>query len=147
MGGPHRIPYAEGEVGAIAVFAWLERLGFAGWFGVLAWFGFLGAPAIFRAGIPSALAVLFPPLFWFGVGCGAAAVIGAVGSPHDRRRGWRVALAATVLAGALVEALVLDPLVHRSVPGSGAFAAAHAASTTLATAAWIAAAVGLLAGG
>jgi hypothetical protein len=133
-------------VGPIVAFAWLERLGFAGWFGVLGWFGFLGAPAIFRAGIDSALAVLFPPMFWFGVGCGAAAMVGSLGSPRDMRRGWRLALAVVVLAGTLVEALVIDPLVHHSVPGSSGFAAAHAASTTIATVAWLAAAVGLLAG-
>ena len=134
-------------MGPIVVFAWMERLGFAGWFGVLAWFGFLGAPAIFRAGIDSALAVLFPPMFWFGVGCGAAAVVGSVGSPQDTRRSGRLALAAIVLAGTLLEALWIDPMVHRSVPGSPGFAAVHGASTTIATIAWLAAAVGLLAGG
>ncbi len=135
------------EVGTIILFSWVERLGFAGWFGVGTWFGFIAAPAIFAAGIPSALAVLFPPLFWYGVGCGAAALVGALGSPRDERRAWRLALAAAVFAGALVEALVIVPMVARAAAGSGAFGVAHTFSTTVALVTWLAAGAALLATG
>lgn len=131
-------------MGCIVAFPWLQRLGFAGWFGALTWFGFLGAPAIFRAGVASVLAVLFPPLFWFGVGCGAAALIGTVGAGHGIRR---LALAATILVGSLAEALVIDPIVHRATVGTSAFAAAHTASTLVALVMWLAAGWALLADG
>jgi hypothetical protein len=126
------------------LFAALARLGFAGWFGAGAWFGLFGAPAALRHGFAAALAVLFPPLFWYGVGCGVAALVGTVTPSRDGRRAVRAALAAAVLAGALAEAAVLDPLVHRAAAGAGNFSAAHTASLAIALVSWGAALLGLL---
>jgi len=108
------------------------------------WFGFLATPAIFASGLTSALAVLFPPLFWYGVGCGGAALVGALGSPREGRRGLRLLLGAIVTAGALAEAVVVDPLVRRLEGAGPGFGAAHTLSVVVALITWAAAIVGLL---
>ncbi|HVB10443.1 MAG TPA: DUF4149 domain-containing protein [Bacillota bacterium] len=119
----------------------LERLGFAGWFGAAIWFSAFGTSALFGqlgvAGAAAALDVLFASLFWFCVGCGALATVGALGS----RSPLRIALAALVLAAGLFLSLVVEPWFAQP----GMFAAAHTTSFAVAVVAWLAAAAGLIA--
>jgi len=74
------------------------------------------------------------------------ALAGTLGAAPGRRVWARRALAATALAGALVLALILGPLVVRSTSATAAFAAAHQASVAVALLSWAAAAAGLILG-
>jgi hypothetical protein len=131
------------------MFAILERLGFAGWFGAAIWFSAFGTSALFgHLGAPAAAApleVLFASLFAFCVGCGALALVGALGSRGAPRAGLRLALAAVVLLGGLTLSLVVEPWFGRAAGNGAAFAAAHTTSFVLALLAWLASAGGLLA--
>jgi hypothetical protein len=130
------------------MFAILERLGFAGWFGAALWFSAFGTSTLFAhlgpGGAAAPLDLLFASLFAFCIGCGAVAVVGALGSRSAPRPWLRLVLAAVVLACGLALTLVVEPWFGR-VSSSADFAAAHTTSFVLALAAWLAAAAGLLA--
>lgn len=76
---------------------------------------------------------------------GALALIGTLGAAPARGRHRRRLAAVIALAGALLLALLLGPLVSRS--GGSAFAAAHTVAVLVALLSWGAATTGLVLGG
>lgn len=114
----------------------------AAWVGIMAFFSFVAAPALFgtldRATAGDLVAGLLPPYYRWGlVLCGAAALAllgSAAGGGAGRRRAGLGAALAAVMVGLLAWALLVtlpEATAARRERHDGRFAAAHRSAVTL----------------